>query len=372
MQKRLGIIGGGQLGKMIAIAAANLGIQSSFIDPSGSAVAASVARQIKADFDDKAAIEQLFNDSDAVTFEFENVSVEAIKALGDLDKLSPNLEALFVANDRIREKEFFRSCGQKVAEFEALTDCKNLNEQDFLQKAEEAIRRLGAPVIIKTCSLGYDGKGQVSVKSDNLDETIKKQIIEIKNSDRLIVEKKVNFSREFSVVAVRSKEGEVRVYPVPTNVHKEGILFSSVVVKQQTDLKLQSAVEAIMHKLKYVGVLAIEFFEADGSYLVNEMAPRVHNTGHWTIEGAVTSQFENHVRAVMGLPLGDTSLRFPVAMLNIIGHEPDADKVLSIPGAHLHIYGKEPRAKRKLGHITIEAADERQLMERVGLAAQFL
>lgn len=364
----LGIVGGGQLGKMLALAASNLGIQVLFLDPSEQAVAQHVAKQLCAPFDDKPSLEDLFNCCKAVTFEFENVSLEALKAFSSSDKLFPSLDALFVANDRIREKEFFQKCGLDVAPFVALTETDLLSDSDFLSKLSEAAESLGYPVILKTCALGYDGKGQVSIHgSDSL-----KKALDLKSSKRLVLEKRINFKREVSTIAARGRSGEVVVYPTPENVHKDGILFSSTVLEAEPLAPLSQAITTILNKLNYVGVLAIEFFEVEGKYLVNEMAPRVHNTGHWTIEGAVTSQFENHVRAVMGLPLGNTNLRFPTAMLNIIGVVPDTEEILKIPGAHLHLYGKEARVGRKLGHVTIEAETKVALEQRVKQVLKYI
>lgn len=361
----LGIIGGGQLGRMLSMAAANLGINVTFVDPSQTAVTKHVAKQhLCSPFDDKQSLETLFSASKAVTFEFENVSVEALKNKAFTDKLSPNLDALYIANDRIREKEFFQQCGLQVAPYVGLTETSSLSDQQFLAKVSEAADSLGYPLIIKTCSMGYDGKGQISLS----DCSSLGKALELKSSDRLVVEKRVSFSREVSALAVRNKKSEVLVYPTPENVHKDGILFSSIVTESEPIKELDQAIRAVVEKLDYVGVLAIEFFEVDGKFLVNEMAPRVHNTGHWTIEGTVSSQFENHVRAVMGMPLGSTDLRFPCAMLNIIGRLPDSGSILKIPGTHLHLYGKEPRAGRKLGHLTIEARTVAELQSRLDAA----
>lgn len=362
---RMGIVGGGQLGRMLALAASTLGLETLFIDPSKDAVAQYVARHLCAAFDDKSALEELFANCKAVTFEFENVSLEGLKGLGTLPNLFPTLEALYVANDRIREKEFFQKCGLEVAPFFALVDTDKISEDQFFENISKAGEELGYPLILKTCALGYDGKGQVSISSSQLDTATTTKLLELKTSCRLVIEKKVSFSREVSAIAVRDRAGNVVVYPTPQNVHKDGILFTSTVSDPTPIPELKIAIEKILNRLNYVGVLAIEFFEVGGKYLVNEMAPRVHNTGHWTIEGTVTSQFENHVRAVMGLPLGLTDLRYPTAMINIVGTVPDPIKLLSLSGAHLHLYGKEARLGRKLGHLTIEADTTKELESRV-------
>jgi len=361
MLGKLGIVGGGQLGKMLAIAASNLGIESVFIDPSHEAVAKHVATQIKAEFGDQKAIKQLFAECSAVTFEFENVNLQALKEAADVTKLAPNLEALYIANDRIREKAFFQECGLEVGPYRPLPDCSALDDKTFFTKVSELSFELGFPVIIKTCSLGYDGKGQLQLLSKEDLQTKAAELLQLKTADRLIIEKKLDFEFETSIILARSISGEIKAYPSPINVHKQGILFSSTVTAADLNPVLVDAATKVANKLNYVGILAIEFFCFAGKYLVNEMAPRVHNSGHWTIEAAITSQFENHVRAVMNLPLGSADLRSPVVMFNIIGNNPDSEKILKIPGAHLHMYGKEPRPGRKLGHVTIESSSREKL-----------
>lgn len=365
---RLGIVGGGQLGKMLAIAASQMGVQSTFIDPSAEAVAAQVSRQIRAEFNDETAIKSLFVESDAVTFEFENVSLQALNLPQFKDKLFPSCAALSVANDRIKEKKFFKECGLLTAPFLALTDVSELSDDDFCEIVTKGGEELGYPVILKTCSLGYDGKGQVTIKTPEIDENLRMKLSALKKSNRLVLEKRIAFQREVSVLAARGRAGEIVVYPTPTNVHREGILFTSTVVENEVIPELRQAAESILKKLDYVGLLAIEFFEIDGNYLANEMAPRVHNTGHWSIEGAQTSQFENHIRAVLGLPLGSTMLRQPTQMINIISQIPDLVSLAKIPGVHIHLYGKAARPGRKLGHITLEADSKYALEETSNLA----
>jgi len=370
--KRLGIVGGGQLGKMLANAAGNLGIETLFIDPNSRAVARHVAKHLCKPFNDHVALVELFASCSAVTFEFENVSIEALKKVGILEKLAPNLEALYVSNDRIREKEFFQQCGLEVAPHVAVTETSIRSDEQYLLEIGKAGERLGYPVIVKTCSLGYDGKGQVSIAERELDPQTITRLLNLKSSDRLVVEKKVEFSREVSAIAARDKVGNIVVYPTAQNIHKQGILFSSVVTETEPLPELSEAIHKVIERLNYVGVLAIEFFDVGTKFLVNEMAPRVHNSGHWTIEGSVTSQFENHVRAVMGFPLGVAGLRFPTGMINLVGEVSNIDRMLRIPGAHLHLYGKEPRAARKLGHLTIEAPTSELLKHRIEEAAELI
>lgn len=357
----LGIVGGGQLGKMLAAAAGAMGIECSVLDPSSDAVAMKVARHLCAPFDDETALRRLFGDNEFVTYEFENVSIAALEKVGGSEKLAPNTKALQVANDRIREKEFFSRLGLEVAPYVALTETSKMSPEQLSAAVTSFGAKNGYPLIVKTCALGYDGKGQVMVGSAA--EAARASVIA--KSDRLIIEKKVSFSRELSVLAVRNRKGEIAIYPTPVNEHREGILHTSIVVEAEPNASLAAAAQKIMNELSYVGVLAVEFFEVDGRMLANEMAPRVHNSGHWSIEGSVTSQFENHVRAVMDLPLGSTELRFPTAMVNLIGRLPNTKEILKIPGTHLHLYGKQPREGRKIGHVTIEAKDCGQLESRL-------
>jgi 5-(carboxyamino)imidazole ribonucleotide synthase len=353
---RLGILGGGQLGRMLGLAAIPLGVRCRFLDPDEDAPAAAVGEHVRGSFDDAAVLARLAIGLDAVTYEFENVPLAAAEFLGQRLPVNPPVAALAASQERLAEKRFFENLGISVPQFAPA---------DSPQDLEAAIRRIGLPAVVKTRRFGYDGKGQVVVRRDGDISQVWQQL----GAQPLIVEGFVPFDRELSIIAVRSREGAVRTYPLVQNTHREGILRLSIAPAQDLTPKLQQAADHIarsaMEKLNYIGVLAIELFEVGGKLLVNEMAPRVHNSGHWTIEGSETSQFENHIRAVVGLPLGDVSTRGYSAMVNLIGTLPDAAAVLAISGAHLHLYGKAPRPKRKIGHVTLRADDRDTLNQRL-------
>jgi 5-(carboxyamino)imidazole ribonucleotide synthase len=288
----------------------------------------------------------LADSSDLITYEFENIPVSVVRKLANTRSVFPPPIALESSQDRLLEKQFFNRHGIDTAPFYPVDDQPSL---------EQAIAVLKLPLILKTRRFGYDGKGQFLVKSLEDAITAFNQL----GQKGIIAEGFVQFDRELSCIAVRGIDGATFFYPLVENFHHEGILRLSLAPAQvhATDLNLQASAQVgrILQALDYVGILAVEFFEKEGRLIANEMAPRVHNSGHWTIEGAETSQFENHIRAVAGLPLGDPKPLGFSAMINIIGSMPDAAKVLKIPGAHLHDYGKEPRAGRKLGHLTIRA-----------------
>jgi 5-(carboxyamino)imidazole ribonucleotide synthase len=343
----LGILGGGQLGQMLALAGIPLGMRFRFLDPAPDAPppAAAVGEHHRADFTDTTALDRFADGLDLVTFEFENVPVEAVRHLAKRLPTFPPAEALETGQDRLAEKTLFRSVGMNVHDFRATQGPDELRD---------AAHALGLPVVIKTRRMGYDGKGQAVLRT----EADIAQAALVFGETPMLVEKFVPFDRELSLIAVRGRRGEFRAYPLVHNVHKDGILRVTTAPAPNVLAKLQSTTEAyaqkIMDRLNYVGVLAIEFFEHNGQLLVNEMAPRVHNSGHWTIEGSVTSQFENHLRAVAGLPLGDTQGSAAASvMFNLIGDAPPTADILAIPGTHLHLYGKDPRPGRKIGHVTI-------------------
>jgi 5-(carboxyamino)imidazole ribonucleotide synthase len=294
--------------------------------------------------------------SDVVTYEFENVPVEAARAVERLVPVFPPPAALEASQDRLAEKELFSAVGLPVAAYAPV---------DSLPGLTEAVERLGTPAVLKTRRLGYDGKGQAVIHDPSLAEDAWRSV----GAMPCLLEELVSFDRELSIVAVRGRDGKIAAYPVVENRHRDGILRVTCAPAPGLDADLQEAAEAharaLMAELGYVGVLAIELFQTGTSLLANEMAPRVHNSGHWTIEGAETSQFENHLRAVCGFPLGATDAIGVSAMVNLIGSMPDRDAMLAIPGAHLHDYGKEARPGRKLGHVTVRAADERSLEERL-------
>jgi 5-(carboxyamino)imidazole ribonucleotide synthase len=353
---RLGILGGGQLGRMLGLAAIPLGVRCRFLDPNEDAPAAAVGEHCRGEFEDTEALGRFADGLDAVTYEFENVPVAAAEWLAARLPVYPPARALAASQERLAEKSFFKGLGIATPAFAPA---------DNLQQLGAAIGEIGLPAVVKTRRFGYDGKGQAIVRATLDIEGVWRQL----GGKPLIVESLVRFDRELSIIAVRSRDGEVRTYPLVQNTHGDGILRLSIAPAPNLTPSLQRAADEIirhaMTALDYVGVLAIELFDVGGSLLVNEMAPRVHNSGHWTIEGAETSQFENHVRAVMGLPLGETAMRGFAAMVNMIGELPDTRAILAEPGTHLHLYGKEPRPKRKIGHITVRADDRDTLNQRL-------
>jgi 5-(carboxyamino)imidazole ribonucleotide synthase len=321
-------IGGGQLGRMLGLAGIPLGLEFRFLDPSPDAPAAATGELVVGAYDDELALRRLTKGADVVTYEFENVPAAAARAVSAV----PDAYALELVQDRLEEKRLFRRLDIPTPDFESPP----------------------LPALAKTRRLGYDGKGQRLIAS--LDEL----------GEDDIAEELVDFRRELSILAVRSTTGETAFYPLTENTHRDGILRLSRAPAPGGDAEAEARVYAgrLLDELGYAGVLALELFEtADGRLLANEVAPRVHNSGHWTIEGARTSQFENHLRAILGLPVGSTDTPEPAAMVNLIGDTPSLESLLRIPGAHVHLYGKEPRPGRKLGHVTlvgaaVEALDE--------------
>jgi 5-(carboxyamino)imidazole ribonucleotide synthase len=351
----IGILGGGQLGYMLALAGYPLGLRFRFLDPSPEAPVGRIAPRVTGDFSDRGTLEKFAHGLEVVTYEFENVPVDAVHFLAKKVSVFPPPGALEAAQDRLREKQLFEKLGIPTTEFASVTAASDL---------DAALKKVGLPAVLKTRRMGYDGKGQWTLKTQE-DVRIAKEGL-----PRLpfIAERFVPFTREISVLAVRGKAGETAFYPLVENHHRKGILRLSLAPAPSVSPQIQRAAEEaarmVLESLNYVGVLAIEFFEHDGQLLANEMAPRVHNSGHWTIEGAVTSQFENHLRAINGFPLGSTTAIGSSAMINLIGEVPQPAKVLAIPSAHLHLYGKEPREGRKLGHVTLRAPSFDQLTNR--------
>jgi len=351
MAKRLGIVGGGQLGRMLALAAVPLGIECTVLDPSADAPARLVARHIRAAYDDSAALAALAAASDVVTYEFEHLPISAIRRLAAQVPVSPSADALAIVQDRITQKEFLDAHQVPIAPWAPVRDAG---------ECTAAAKRIGAPGVLKTARDGYDGKGQRVVREAGQLAAAWAEL----GQQPCVYEGFVRFEREVSLLSVRGTAGIVAAYPLVENVHRDGILrlTTAPAAGITTDHERQAA--AITHALldhwEYVGVLTVELFDVQGRLVVNELAPRVHNSGHWSIEGAVTSQFANHVRAVCGLPLGSCAARQPSAMLNCIGTMPETAAILAIPGAQLHDYGKVPRAGRKLGHVTVTAADAAQ------------
>ena len=340
----IGILGGGQLGRMMAMSAAQLGYRVRIFAPDEHSVAADVApAHTRADWSDARALAAFADACDVITYEFENVPVGPLMAL-DQAKLAPGPRALEVAQDRVAEKNFVTGIGGTPAPFAAV---------DSAADCADAVARIGAPGIFKTRRDGYDGKGQWRVGADGAVPALDVP------ASGLVYEGFVTFEAEFSVILVRGRDGEVRFWDSTHNTHEHGILAHSVlpapaVVAGQVD-EARVMARRIAEALGYVGVMTCEYFATAQGPVFNEMAPRVHNSGHWTIEGAVTSQFENHVRAIAGLPLGDTaSIADTMVMDNLIGPEAfDLARHLADPRAHLHLYGKaEAREGRKMGHVT--------------------
>ncbi|WP_421718180.1 5-(carboxyamino)imidazole ribonucleotide synthase [Algiphilus sp.] len=349
---RLGVLGAGQLGRMLALAAHPLGIECIFLDPSESACAVDVGKRLRADFADAKVLQSLAAACPIVTLEFENVPAATLDTLSAHTTVWPPQEALAVAQDRLREKQLFQRLGIPVGPFAAID-----GPEDFAA----AIEAIGLPAILKARRMGYDGKGQAMVDSAEDLPSAWQAIGEAP----AILEGRIPLQREISIIAVRAFGGEMRFYDASENLHRNGMLVRA---QPRPDEPLAAAARthtaALMDALSYVGVMAFEFFVGpEECLLANEIAPRVHNSGHWTIEGAHCSQFENHIRAVTGLPLGDTRTRGPCVMINLIGSLPDRAQVLGVEGAHLHHYGKAPRPGRKVGHITLTAADTATLKE---------
>ena len=341
----IGILGGGQLGRMMALAAARLGYKCHILDPHEEPCAAEVSAYFtRAAYDDVEALRRFAEQCDVVTYEFENIPVEPLAVLGD--KLAPSTRSLEVAQDRAAEKRFLETCGARVAPW---------REVDSAADIEAAIEALGSPVLLKSRRYGYDGKGQAWVHRADEAEAAWDAI----GRQPAVAEARMSFDAEFSLILARGSNGETSAFPPTRNHHNGGILSTSTVpAGPEIDALAEPAIaaaKAIEEALGHVGVLTVEFFACADGPIVNEIAPRVHNSGHWTIEGAHTSQFEQHLRAILGLPLGDPSLVSAGAtMENLIGADVDrwADYVAE-PGAHLHLYGKgEARPGRKMGHVT--------------------
>jgi 5-(carboxyamino)imidazole ribonucleotide synthase len=315
-----------------------------------------IAQRVTADYTDHAALEKFASGLELVTYEFENVPVEAARFLAQRVPVYPPPAALEAAQHRLNEKSLFQKLGISTTEFLPVS-----RPGEF----EAAVNQLGLPAVLKTSRMGYDGKGQWILRTAEDVAKAKSELPKV----QLILERFVPFTRELSILSVRSLTSETAFYPLVENHHRGGILRLSLAPAPHLDPRIQRAAEdvarRVLESLKYVGVLAIEFFEHEGRLLANEMAPRVHNSGHWTIEGAVTSQFENHLRALLGMPLGSTGPAGHCAMVNLIGDLPECSEVLVVPDTHLHLYGKVPRPGRKLGHVTLRAASPERLALRL-------
>ena len=361
--KTVGILGGGQLARMMALSAAPLGLRFLVLDTAADACAGQFAPMVVGDYTDEAALAEFASKIDVATFDFENVPAESAQWLATRVPVFPSPRALAVAQDRLAEKTLFRELGIPVPDFADI---------DSRAALDAAVVTLGTPCILKTRRLGYDGKGQFRIKSPADVDAAWDALGAQAGTVGLILEGFVAFQRELSVIAVRGQDGEFRAWPLTENWHVDGVLSASLApacVDDAMNAVALSHARMIADALDYVGVFALELFCRDGELLANELAPRVHNSGHWTIEGSETSQFQNHLRAVLGLPLGDTRTLGVACMLNWIGAMPDAAPVLREASGHWHDYGKQPRTGRKVGHATLRAESVVELadaLQRVG------
>ncbi|KPN20901.1 phosphoribosylaminoimidazole carboxylase [Xanthomonas sp. Mitacek01] len=362
----VGILGGGQLARMLALSGAPLGLRFLVMDTANDACAGQFAPLLVGDYRDEAALAEFAGKVDVATFDFENVPAESAQWLAERVPVFPNPGALALTQDRLAEKTLFRELDIPVPDFADVPTRAAL---------DDAVARIGTPCILKTRRLGYDGKGQFRIKSPADVDAAWDALGAQASSVGLILEGFVAFQRELSVVAVRGRDGEFRAWPLTENWHVDGVLSASLAparVDASLHATAMSHARAIAERLGYVGVFALELFCRDGELLANELAPRVHNSGHWTIEGSETSQFQNHLRAVLGLPLGETAVRGMACMLNWIGEMPDPTAMLSTPGGHWHDYGKQPRAGRKVGHATLRADEAEALAQRLADVGQSL
>ena len=359
--KTIGILGGGQLGLMLAQAALPLGIRCVFLEDSPNCPARLLGQVFSSE-----QFDEFSQSCDIFTLEFENTPLKPAQVLESTKQLYPSSFALSVAQDRLNEKNLFNQLSIATVPFLAV------NHKEDIQKA---ITTLGLPLVLKTSRGGYDGKGQFVLKTADQMDTAWAELGEATKTAPLIAEGFINFEREVSIIAVRGQTGEIRYYPLAQNEHHDGILAKSTVPAPNTEHLTQQAqhnIKKLLEHLNYVGVLTLELFVTPDGLLANEIAPRVHNSGHWSIEGAVCSQFENHIRAVAGLPLGDTSINKQSVMLNVIGKYPVLADVLAIEGVHVHNYDKAEREGRKIAHITVMPSDSSQLEAAVSQVAALL
>ena len=354
---RVGILGGGQLGRMLALSGVPLGLQFRFLDPEPSACACDVGELIVGDYTDPVSLDRFLVDVDCVTYEFENVPrILRLSTSRNGRHSSPRRVRSRSHRTDLPRKRFSGALGIPTARFHSVNTRADL---------QDGLGELGVPAILKTRRLGYDGKGQASIATlDDADAAWAEL-----GEQPLILEERVTFAREMSILVARGRDDRTAFYPLTENHHREGILRLSLAPAPGVTLDLQNVAarigHALLRELDHIGMLAIELFQVPGGFMANEIAPRVHNSGHWTIDGAVTSQFENHLRAILGLPLGDISTIGRSAMLNFIGDAPKVDQLLTVPSAHVHLYRKDPRPGRKVGHVTLVGADEAGMMPRL-------
>jgi len=350
---RVGVLGGGQLGRMLGLAGIPLGFRFLFLDPAADACAGATGGLLEARFDDEAAARDLARQVDLATFDFENVPEATAQACEEICPLFPASNALGASQDRLVEKDLLQGLGAGMPAYHPVASRTELLE---------GLDRLGYPAVLKTRRFGYDGKGQAVLRDSEDLERAWQQL----GDSPLILESFVPFDAECSLIGVRGRDGGTRFWPLTRNVHADGILALSLpgVFGDELQRRAEAIMSRLMDHLAYTGVLTIEFFLQDGELLFNEFAPRVHNSGHWTIDGAECSQFENHLRAIAGLPLGSTGMVAASLMFNWIGVMPARAQALQVPGLHWHDYGKQPRPGRKIGHATLTAASMDELRER--------
>ncbi len=341
----VGVVGAGQLGRMLALAGYPLGLDFLFLDPAEAAPAGQVAPLLTGAFTDRRLLTRLAQRCEVVTLDWENISVEALQGLRGKTRICPPIPAIAAAQDRVSEKRLFEQLRIPTTRWRAVSSRSQL---------ERAVREIGLPGVIKTRRMGYDGKGQAVVRTAQDVDSAWREL----GAVALLYEELIPFDCEVSIIGARSVSGEIAVYPLNGNVHSQGILR---LTRAPFGLPRWHRLAAdylrrVLRRFRYTGILTIEFFVRSGRLIANEMAPRVHNSGHWTIEGAVTSQFENHLRAILDLPLGATRAVGYSAMLNFIGNMPPRSQTLATPGLHLHDYGKQPRPGRKVGHGTVVEA----------------
>ncbi len=340
---KIGILGGGQLARMIALAGYPLNQDFIVLDPSEEAGAVGLGQHLHGAYDDPELLAELARTADVVTYEFENVPSSVANYLAQHTKVYPGPNALAIAQDRLLEKNFFNDLSIPTAPYTTINSLSDL---------ETAMESIQFPAILKSRRMGYDGKGQIVLRSSSELAAA----WEAMQGAACIVEGFVDFKREISIIAARSLKGETVFYPVSENKHEQGILrVAQCRPDDPMQSKAESYVQRLLNELEYVGVVALELFDTETSLIANEFAPRVHNSGHWTIEGCETSQFENHLRAILDLPLGNTTARGYSAMVNFIGNITEHSKILALPDVHLHLYDKSPRKGRKLAHATVRS-----------------
>ncbi|MGD8999160.1 MAG: 5-(carboxyamino)imidazole ribonucleotide synthase [Granulosicoccaceae bacterium] len=350
---KVGVLGAGQLGRMLALAGIPLGVEFVFYDSAENVCTKHLGDFVQGSFDDFDKLATFIDGVDVVTVEFEHIPVASLEWLARRVPVRPAPGVVAIAQDRLLEKQMFTKLGIPTPAYTAIDD-----EQQMI----EACSAISATRLAKSRRAGYDGKGQQLISVD----TDAAQAWQNIGAVPLIIEEHVSFQREISMIAVRNVSGETRFYPVSENTHKGGILHCTRArPNDPMQAQAEDLAQRVLDELDYVGVLAFELFDCNGTLMANEIAPRVHNSGHWTIEGAETSQFENHLRAILDLPPGSTQPRCAAAMLNLIGEMPDREAVLSVAGAAYHDYGKSARPGRKLGHITLTAANEAELDKRI-------